>query len=340
MTEATQEKNQSEDSSSSNGSGGFLRSVRVFFGGKSSDVSLRESLVEAIEVHEEGGHEVTLGEKEREMLFNVLEYGELRIDDVMVPRADIVSVPHDMPLDELVKTFADAAHSRMPVYRETLDDVVGMVHVKDVLKVIANGTGSETFKLSTIRRPVLYVPASMRVIDLLAKMRISRTHMAVVVDEYGGTDGLVTVEDMVEEIVGEIEDEHDEIEEPELIPLPGGGFDADARIDIDELEEALGVELTPEERVEDVDTLGGLVFLLADRVPDIGQIIEHETGYRFEVLDADPRRISKVRIHLPIKRGDRDSDESDKKAEKKTAEKETVNAEDQSVQKPAEEKKP
>jgi CBS domain containing-hemolysin-like protein len=145
----------------------------------------------------------------------------------------------------------------------------------------------------------------MRVIDLLAKMRASRTHMAVVVDEYGGTDGLVTVEDMVEEIVGEIEDEHDEIEEPDLIPLPGGGFDADARIDIEDLEEALGVELMPEERVEDIDTLGGLVFLLTDRVPDIGQVIKHETGYRFEVLDADPRRIRKVRIHLPVKKGAR-----------------------------------
>lgn len=281
-------------------SGGFLRSVREFFGAKASDVSLRESLQEAIEEHEEDTNRVSLGDKEREMLFNVLEYGELRIDDVMVPRGDIVAVPDNISFQDLIKVFADAAHSRMPVFRETLDDVIGMVHVKDTLKLMADGVSPEEFRMTSIRRPVLYVPASMRVIDLLAKMRLSRTHMAVVVDEYGGTDGLVTVEDMVEEIVGEIEDEHDEVEDPELISLPDGGYDADARIDIEELEEELGVELTSPERAEDIDTLGGLVFLLADRVPDIGEVILHDSGYKFEVLDADPRRIRRIRIHLPV----------------------------------------
>jgi len=281
--------------------GGFLRSVRAFFGAKSGETSLRESLEEAIEEHEEGANAVTLGENEREMLFNVLEYGELRVDDVMVPRGDIVAVPNNISFPDLVKTFAEAAHSRMPVFGETLDDVVGMVHVKDTLKLIAEGDAPEDFKISMIQRPVLYVPASMRVIDLLAKMRASRTHMAVVVDEYGGTDGLVTVEDMVEEIVGEIEDEHDAVDEPDLVPLSGGGFDADARVTIEELEETLGIDLTLDERSEDVDTLGGLVFLLVDHVPDIGEIVAHETGYRFEVLDADPRRIRKIRIHPPTK---------------------------------------
>lgn len=296
--------NHSEKDMNGNGaprtSGGFLRSVREFFGAKASDVSLRESLEEAIEEHEEDTNRVTLGDKEREMLFNVLEYGELRIDDVMVPRGDIVAVPDNISFQDLIKVFADAAHSRMPVFRETLDDVIGMVHVKDTLKLMADGVSPEEFKMASIRRPVLYVPASMRVIDLLAKMRLSRTHMAVVVDEYGGTDGLVTVEDMVEEIVGEIEDEHDEVEDPELISLPDGGYDADARIDIDELEEELGLELTSPERAEDIDTLGGLVFLLADRVPDIGEVILHDSGYKFEVLDADPRRIRRIRIHLPV----------------------------------------
>ncbi len=296
--------NHSEKEANGNGtprtSGGFLRSVREFFGAKASDVSLRESLEEAIEEHEEDTNQVSLGDKEREMLFNVLEYGELRIDDVMVPRGDIVAVPDNISFQDLIKVFADAAHSRMPVFRETLDDVIGMVHVKDTLKLMADGVSPEEFKMAAIRRPVLYVPASMRVIDLLAKMRLSRTHMAVVVDEYGGTDGLVTVEDMVEEIVGEIEDEHDEVEDPELIPLSDGGYDADARIDIDELEEELGLELTSPERAEDIDTLGGLVFLLADRVPDIGEVILHESGYKFEVLDADPRRIRRIRIHLPV----------------------------------------
>ena len=281
-------------------SGGFLRAVREFFGAKSSDVSLRESLEEAIEEHEEDTNKVTLGDKEREMLFNVLEYGELRVDDVMVPRGDIVAVPNEVSFQDLVKVFAEAAHSRMPVFRETLDDVIGMVHVKDMLRLLADGIDPAQFKLASIQRSVLYVPASMRVIDLLAKMRQSRTHMAVVVDEYGGTDGLVTVEDMVEEIVGEIEDEHDAVEDPELVTLPDGGYDADARLDIEELEETLGMNLAPDERVEDVDTLGGLVFLLADRVPDIGEIIDHDSGHKFEVLDADPRRIRRIRIHLPL----------------------------------------
>ncbi len=282
-------------------SGGFLRSVRAFFGAKSGEVSLRESLEDAIEEHEEGSNAVSLGDKEREMLFNVLEYGELRIDDVMVPRGDIVAVSSDISFPDMVKIFAEAAHSRMPVFGETLDDVVGMVHVKDTLKLIADGSDPKTYKMASIQRPVLYVPASMRVIDLLAKMRASRTHMAVVVDEYGGTDGLVTVEDMVEEIVGEIEDEHDSVDEPDLVPLSGGGYDADARVDIEELEETLGIDLTLDERSEDVDTLGGLVFLLVDHVPDIGEVVVHETGYRFEVLDADPRRIRKIRIHPPTK---------------------------------------
>ena len=296
--------NHSDNGSNGNGAprptGGFLRSVAEFFGAKASDVSLRESLEEAIEEHEEDTNRVSLGDKEREMLFNVLEYGELRIDDVMVPRGDIVAVPDNISFQDLIKVFADAAHSRMPVFRATLDDVIGMVHVKDTLKLMADGLSPEDFRMSSIRRPVLYVPASMRVIDLLAKMRQSRTHMAVVVDEYGGTDGLVTVEDMVEEIVGEIEDEHDTVEDQELIPLSDGGFDADARIDIEELEEELGIELTSRERAEDIDTLGGLVFLLADRVPDIGEVILHDSGYKFEVLDADPRRIRRIRIHLPV----------------------------------------
>lgn len=281
-------------------SGGFLRSVREFFGAKASDVSLRESLEEAIEEHEEDTNQVSLGDKEREMLFNVLEYGELRVDDVMVPRGDIVAVPNNISFQDLIKIFADAAHSRMPVFRESLDDVIGMVHVKDTLKLMADGVSPDDFRMTSIRRPVLYVPASMRVIDLLAKMRQSRTHMAVVVDEYGGTDGLVTVEDMVEEIVGEIEDEHDAVEDPELVPLADGGYDADARLEIEELEETLGLDLTSAERSEDVDTLGGLVFLLADRVPDIGEVILHESGHKFEVLDADPRRIRRIRIHLPV----------------------------------------
>ncbi|WP_020398348.1 hemolysin family protein [Kordiimonas gwangyangensis] len=279
--------------------GGFMRSLKDMLGIRPSETTLRESLEEALEEHEEETRGPSLRQEEREMLFNVIEYAALRVDDVMVPRADIVAVNYDISYADLVRVFADGSHSRMPVYRETLDEVVGMVHVKDALKVIADGVETESFKVESIQRPVLFVPPSMKVIDLLAKMRVARTHMALVVDEYGGTDGLVTVEDIVEEIVGEIEDEHDTIEEPYLTALEGGGYDADARIEIDELEDELGIDLLPEEDEEDVDTLGGLVFSLAGSVPEIGEVVTHDSGYRFEVVDADPRRIYKVRIHVP-----------------------------------------
>lgn len=279
--------------------GGFMRSLKDMFGFRSSETSLRESLEEALEEHEEETRAPALGQEQREMLFNVIEYAGLRVDDVMVPRADILSVSNEISFADLVRIFADGSHSRMPVYRETLDEVVGMVHVKDTLKAVADGLDADAFKVESIQRPVLFVPPSMKVIDLLAKMRIARTHMAIVVDEYGGTDGLVTVEDIVEEIVGEIEDEHDTIEDPYLIPIEAGGYDADARLEIDELEDELGIDLLPEEDDEDVDTLGGLVFTLAGCVPEIGEMIPHESGYRFEVVDADPRRIYKVRIHIP-----------------------------------------
>ncbi|UTW58638.1 HlyC/CorC family transporter [Kordiimonas sp. SCSIO 12603] len=287
--------------SSSRPNGGFWKGLKEKFGFKNGETSLRESLEEALEEHEEENRIKALGDEEREMLFNVLEYGTLRVTDVMVPRADIVSVPQDISYSELVKVFADAFHSRIPVFRETLDDVLGMVHVKDALKEVADGKDPEAFSIESIQRPVLFVPPSMKAIDLLSKMRQGRTHMAIVVDEYGGTDGLVTVEDIVEEIVGEIEDEHDEIEEADLVALDGGGYDADARVEIDELEELLAINFLPEDQDEDVDTLGGLVFALAGCVPEIGEVILHESGYKFEVVDADPRRIQKLRIHPPAR---------------------------------------
>lgn len=276
---------------------GFFASLKKTLTGKPVETSLRESLEEAIEEHEEETRAPALGVEERTMLFNILEYGELRVNDVMVPRADITAVDQQNEFEELLKVFSEAAHSRMPVYRETLDDVIGMVHVKDMLKAIADGANSESFKIETIQRPVLFVPPSMKVIDLLAKMRASRTHMAIVVDEYGGTDGLVTVEDMVEEIVGEIEDEHDTEQEPEISISTDGYYDADARAEIELVEETLGADLLPHDKEEDIDTLGGLVFSLAGHIPEIGEIIRHSSGYDFEVLDADPRRIHKIRIY-------------------------------------------
>jgi hemolysin (HlyC) family protein len=278
---------------------GFWRALKELLGFKQGEASLRESLEEALEEHEEETRAPALGATEREMLFNVLEYGALKVDDVMVPRGDIIAVPDDVSYAEMVKVFAAAAHSRMPVFKDSLDNVQGMVHVKDALKVVADEGDTSGFKAANIQRPVLYVPASMKVVDLMAKMRQGRTHMAIVVDEYGGTDGLVTVEDIVEEVIGEIDDEHDEVEAPDIITLKGGGYDADARADIEQLEAMLGVDLLPDNRDEEVDTLGGLVFSLAGSVPDIGEVIRHDSGYRFEVVDADPRRILKVRIYPP-----------------------------------------
>jgi CBS domain containing-hemolysin-like protein len=285
------------DNKNKSDTSGFFASIKRVIMGKGSETSLRESLEEAIEEHEEETRAPALGIEERTMLFNILEYGELRVNDVMVPRADIIAVDHESHFSDLLKVFSEAAHSRMPVYRETLDDVIGMVHVKDLLKAIAEGANSESFKIATIQRPVLFVPPSMKVIDLLAKMRASRTHMAIVVDEYGGTDGLVTVEDMVEEIVGEIEDEHDTEQDPEIVSSENGYYDADARTEIELLEETLGTDFLPDDKEEDIDTLGGLVFSLAGHIPEIGEIIHHESGYDFEVLDADPRRIHKIRIY-------------------------------------------
>jgi CBS domain containing-hemolysin-like protein len=241
-----------------------------------------------------------LSEGERKMLVNLLSFGELRVDDVMVPRADIVAVEIGTPLAELAAIFRDAQHSRLPIYRETLDDPIGMVHIKDVLALLvpaAPEAQPAENVLQRLRREMLFVPPSMRVMDLLIKMQKSRIHMALVIDEYGGTDGLVTIEDLIEEIVGDIEDEHD-VEETALItPRADGGFDVNARIPIEDLEQVLGRSLALPEREEDIDTLGGLVFSLVGRVPQRGELISHPGGFEFEILDADPRRVKKVRVH-------------------------------------------
>ncbi len=241
------------------------------------------------------------------------DFPSLRVSDVMVPRADIIAAETETSLSDLVKAFEDAGHSRLPVFKETLDEPVGMVHVKDLLPYLdfdAKGRTAKSYRdkkvLAQITRPVLFVPPSMRAQDLLRRMQALRKHMAIVVDEYGGTDGLVTLEDLIEPIVGDIEDEHDG-EEPEIasgVSLKGVKFwDADARLSIDDFEEAIGREVATPEEDEDVDTLGGLVFSLAGRVPERGEIIPHPSGLEFEVLDADPRRIKKLRVrpisHLP-----------------------------------------
>jgi CBS domain containing-hemolysin-like protein len=256
-----------------------------------SDQSLRESLEDAIQEADEAG--VELDREERTMLRNILAFGELSVDDVMVPRADIEAVEVNLGLAELVAAFREAGHSRLPIYRESLDDIIGMVHVKDLLRFWGS---DEEFSLARIKRPVLFVPPSLPLPDLLIRMQTQRVHMAIVVDEYGGTDGVVTIEDLVEEIVGEIEDEYDEAEAPLLVARPDGIWEADARTPIDDLERETHLNLVPEDVEEDIDTLGGLVFWLLGRVPSAGEEVVHPAGLVFEVAEADPRTVKRLRI--------------------------------------------
>jgi CBS domain containing-hemolysin-like protein len=218
------------------------------------------------------------------------------VHDVMVPRAHIVAVEIGTSFDALVRMMTEKAHSRLPVFRETLDDVLGMVHIKDVF---AAEHGGAPVKLEKLLRKVLFVPPSMGTLDLLLQMRMTRTHLALVVDEYGGIDGLVTIEDLVEQIVGEIEDEHDDVVAPAFERRPDGTILADAGTSIEVLERAVGPILTDEEQ-DEVDTLAGLVTTLAGRVPGAGEVIHHPSGVEFEVLAGDARRVARLRLrNLP-----------------------------------------
>jgi magnesium and cobalt transporter len=242
--------------------------------------------------------------QERFLIGNILKVHDRNAADVMVPRVDIVALDVEQPFAEVVKCMVEQGHSRVPVYRETLDDVIGFVHIKDVLGPVAERR--ET-KLAPLLRKVLFVAPSAPILDLLVQMRQARTHIAVVVDEFGGIDGLVTIEDLIEEIVGEIEDEHDVAGAPSLVERSDGSLIADARTPIELLEEHEGARLRPDGDQEEVDTLGGLVSSLAGRVPKRGEIIAHPLGIEFEVLDADPRRIKRLRVRrarAPTGRGD------------------------------------
>jgi CBS domain containing-hemolysin-like protein len=245
------------------------------------------------------------GEAAVDLVDQAEAFQSLRISDVMTPRADILALEVSSPLSDVVGRFVDSEHSRMPVYRETLDDPIGVVHIKDLLRLIAPpGVEPETAPplswrepvLHRLRRELLYVPASMRAADLLLRMRVTRMHMALVIDEFGGTDGLVTLEDLVEAVVGEISDEHDERAEASIVARPGGLLEADARVPLDELEALLGHPLSLPDEDEDVDTVAGLVATLAGRVPQRGEVIVHPDGVEFEVVEADPRRIRRLRI--------------------------------------------
>ena len=256
-----------------------------------------------------GTVETSHSKASEKMMIAAERFHVLRVEDVMVPRADIVAVDVTTGLHDISLAFKDAGHSRLPVYKDSLDDPVGMVHIKDLLGYLmlnARGRSGKTYKdrkvLPNIKRPVLFVPPSMLTQDLLRRMQARRIHMAIVVDEYGGTDGIVTLEDLVEPIVGDIEDEHDE-DDAEIKTLKTKKgltyWEADARVTIDDFETVLGRDFASADEEDDVDTLGGLVFTLAGRVPERGEVIHHKSGLEFEVIDADPRRVKRLRIQEP-----------------------------------------
>lgn len=259
-----------------------------------TDNAVRETLEELME---EGEHQVDSDSHERTLLRNVLDLRDITAWDVMVPRADITAIDIKTPIPELVSEMVKMAHSRLPVYRNTLDDVVGMVHIKDVL---AQLNSVKKMVLSDLVRKVLFVSPSIRALDLLQEMRMTRLHLALVVDEFGGIDGLITIEDLVEEIVGEIIDEHDVEEGPKIINQSDGTAVANARATVEELEELFGPVLNAEEK-EEAETLAGLIYNITGRIAKRGEIIRHGTGLEFEILEADPRRLKTVRIRLPAK---------------------------------------
>ena len=265
-----------------------------------------EAVAAALE--DQAGRGEVIGGAQRDMIMNAARFDRLRVHDVMTPRAAIMALEIDVTLGEAARAFTEFAHSRLPLYRDTLDDPVGFVHVKDILALIAPDEDGQTKGkpedrvLPKVKREILFVPGSMRLPALLLKMQAGHIHLALVVDEYGGTDGIVSIEDVVEQIVGEIEDEHDE--DAALVQAKGSGvFEADARADVEEVESALGASLALGEDGGEFDTAGGLVAALAGRLPQRGEILSHPAGFDFEVIDADPRRVKRLRIR-PRARGD------------------------------------
>lgn len=291
--------------------GRIWRGLRALLFGDAEEPSLREQIEDAIDEHEHDEERdqnassvrsskskvADLSPLERQMLRNLLHFGEMTADDVAVPRADIIGIAEDASFKQLVDLFVEAGHSRLPVYRDNLDEIVGMIHIRDVFAILAN-TEAPPENISSLIRQPRYVPVSMGVLDLLAEMRSTRTHLAIVLDEYSGTEGLVTIEDLVEEIVGDIEDEHDDEPEALFIALENGLWDADARAELEDVAEAISPALA--EVNEDVDTLGGLAFVLAGHVPELGEILSHDSGWRLEVTEGDERRVTRIRLHPPV----------------------------------------
>jgi CBS domain containing-hemolysin-like protein len=294
---------------------GFLRKFLNKFSA-ARDKGLREDLENVIETHQAQNPQADFGQETTSMMRNLIKFSDMRVDDVMVPRADIIAIDDSATMRDLLGKFNEANHSRLPVFRETLDDVAGMIHVKDFMRWMSvKGAKSKTkaknpginvaakdlalsVKQSGLHREVLFVPPSMPAADLLLKMQASHIHMAIVIDEYGGSDGLITIEDLVEQIVGDISDEHDTDDEQLIKRQEDNIYVADARVHISVVDKLLGVDLLSDEEEDEADTLGGLIFEMAGRVPARGEIIKHDSGLEFEILQSDARRVKRIRIHV------------------------------------------
>jgi magnesium and cobalt transporter len=275
----------------------FRAGLASLIGRRAPEPSVRESIAELVQEAAEAanlpGQPPELDRQERALIANVLRLRGITADDVMVPRADIVAMRADVTLDQAVALLRREGHSRLPVYREELDDVAGMIHIKDVFAYVGR---PDAFKLESILRKPLLVAPQVPVLDLLLQMRQARVHLALVVDEYGGIDGLVTIEDLVETIVGDISDEHDEVAGPMVIERGDGALDIDALLPVEDFEARVGPVLTEDERAADIDTVGGLVFTLAGRIPARGEVLSHPSGWEFRVLEADARRLRRLRV--------------------------------------------
>jgi magnesium and cobalt transporter len=282
--------------------GGLWSAIRRFLG-EDEETSLRAQIEEAIDEHvdEQNGDERPakgdLSSVELTMLRNLLHFSEHDADDVAVPRGEIIAVDAAASWDQLVAQFAEHGHSRLPVYRDTLDRVIGMMHIKDVFPFLATGQPPPDDWTTLMRQP-LYVPQARGALDVLADMRATRTHLAIVVDEFSGTDGVITIEDLVEEIVGNIEDEHDEAPVDMVVPIGEGMWDADARAELDDVADKVGDPRLAEVE-EAVDTLGGLAFVLAEEVPPVGAMLRHPSGWRIEVTAANQTHVTRLRLHRP-----------------------------------------
>jgi magnesium and cobalt transporter len=282
---------------------GLLARVHAILRRRAPEPSVRESIAELVQeaaaAPQLPGRLPELDRQEQALIANVLRLRGRTAGDVMVPRADIVAMPVDLSLEQAIALLRREGHSRLPVYSEQLDNIVGMVHVKDVFAYVGR---PEAFRLEAVLRRPLMVAPQIPILDLLLQMRQAHVHLALVVDEYGGIDGLVTIEDLVEEIVGDISDEHDEVEGPLITERADGSLDVDARLPVEEFEARLGPVLTDDERAADIETVGGLVLTLAGRVPAKGEVLSHASGCEFRVLDADARRVRRLRVRRPIPR--------------------------------------